>query len=50
MVSITTLIISILITAVATAITTVFVYRNNSKTIGKVADKVDGVVDVIKEE
>tara|TARA_R110000823_G_scaffold277684_1_gene396201 strand:- start:223 stop:378 length:156 start_codon:yes stop_codon:yes gene_type:complete len=50
MVSITTLIIVILITAVATAITTVFVYRNNVKTIGRVADKVDGIHDIVKEK
>jgi len=50
MVSITTLITAILVTAVATAISTVFVYRNNVKTIGNVADKVDGIHDILKEE
>lgn len=50
MVSVTTLIIAILITAVVTATATVFIYRNNVRTIGKVADKVDGIYDIVKEK
>jgi phosphotransferase system glucose/maltose/N-acetylglucosamine-specific IIC component len=45
-----TILITILITAIVTAVTTVFVYRNNVKTIGRVADKVDGIHDIVKEE
>lgn len=50
MVSIGTLIISILVTAIITAVATIFVYRNNTRKIGKVADKIDKVHDVIKEK
>jgi hypothetical protein len=46
--TIITILITILITAIITAVTTVFVYRNNVKTIGGVADKVDGIHDIVK--
>ena len=48
MVSVGTLIISIIVTAVITAVVTIFVYRNNAKKIGDIADKVDGMHDIIK--
>lgn len=48
MVSVSTLIIAILVTAIVTAVATVFVYRNNVKTIGNLADKIDGIHDIVK--
>lgn len=48
MISIPTYIISIVIASVIGAVIGIFVYRNNVKTIGKVADKADAINDVIK--
>ena len=48
MVSVGTLILSILVTVIISAVATVFVYRNNTKKIGGVADKVDGIHDIVK--
>jgi hypothetical protein len=50
MVSVGTLIISIIITAIVSAVATIFVYRNNTRKIGDVADKIDGIHDIIKEK
>jgi uncharacterized membrane protein YkvI len=50
MVSVGTLIISIIITAIVSAVATIFVYRNNTRKIGDVADKIDGIHDIIKKK
>lgn len=38
----------LLIGAVVGAVAGIFIYRNNTKAISKVADKVDTVADVVK--
>ena len=45
MVSLTTYIISVTISAALGAVAGIFVYRNNTKTIGKIADGIDDIVD-----
>ena len=50
MVSVGTLIISIIITAIVSTVATIFVYRNNTRKIGEVADKIDGIHDIIKKK
>jgi signal transduction histidine kinase len=50
MVSVGTLITSVIISAVVTAVVTIFVYRNNTKSIGGVADKVDDINDILKDK
>jgi hypothetical protein len=47
MISLGTYIISVIVSAIIGAVAGIFVYRNNSA-IGKVADKVDKVKDIIK--
>jgi len=48
MISITTFIILIVIASVIGAVVGIFVYRNNTRTIGNVADKADAIKDIIK--
>lgn len=50
MVSFITFIITIIAVAIVSSVATVFIYRNNVRTIGKVADKVDGMYDKVKEK
>lgn len=45
MISVFTYIVSIIVAAVIGAVAGVFVYRNNTKTIGKIADGIDDIVD-----
>lgn len=50
-ISVATFVISILASAAIGSVVGIFVYRNNKGgTIGKVADKVDAIHDVIKGE
>ena len=48
-ISVGTYIISVIIAAILGGVASVFVYRNNTKSIDKVADKIDNVHDVLKE-
>lgn len=48
MVSVGTLIISNVITAVIVTVVAVFVYRNNIKKFGKIADDIDVIYDKVE--